>query len=287
MIVKMLLVDACTDGLFSGGRAAVAILRHLGQEIFLGALADELGFPVTAYILPHQDEFITRCFSPQKGEITAHNFAALAAAHSIYGLGLAPAGKPVVLHGRGGGLSLFKDPAQPEGTISLNLNAVKTTAAAPEVGDQLQDRLGLSASDLLKAEYLGADSLLVCCRTMGAMEGLDFSQLRRTFPKTGLTFSAPLDSSFEQGYAVRGFSAEARPENVPMSLAAHAALGAFWAAHLKKTRLEVHYLSPRPSRLWISQGSGGALVLSGHVNTVFRADPVLKELSGEAAPEAF
>jgi predicted PhzF superfamily epimerase YddE/YHI9 len=285
MIVKMLLIDACTDGLFSGGTAAVAFLRHLGQEIFLEGLAEELGFPVTAYVLPHQDEFITRSFSPRNGEIDAHSFAALAVAHAIYGAGLAPADKPVTLHGRGGSLRLFKKQAPyPEGAIGLHLDAAKTAAALPEVLARFQDRLNLTAADVLKAEYLGANHRLIYCRATFAMESLDAQRLREAFPQTALTFSTPLSAPGAPGYLVRAFSAETLPEYVPMTLAIHSALGPFWAAQLKAQRLEVHYFSPRNPRLWIDQGAEG-LTLSAQVNTVFRADPVMKELKGDAASD--
>lgn len=263
----------------------MAFLRHLGQELFLEALADELGFPVTAYVLPNQDEFITRSFAPLRGEIDSHSFAALAVAHAIYGTGLAPADQALTLHGRGGSLRLFKDPDGPEGSISLHLNTARTAAAPPEVSLHLQERLNLAAADVLKAEYLGANHLLVYCRSGSAMEGVDLQRLRESFFGTCLTFSAPLPLPGVAAYAVRAFSAEARPENVPMSLAVHAALGPFWAAHLKSPRLELHYISPRNPRLWIELGAGGALILSAQVNTVLRADPVLKELKGETVPD--
>lgn len=279
MIVKLLLVDACTDGLFSGGTAAVAFLRHLGQEVFLQGLADELGFPVTAYVIAHQDEFITRSFAPQKGETDGHSFAALAVAHAIYEAGLAPVDKPIVLHGRGGALELFKTPA---GAVGLHLNPAQGSPAPPEAAERLS-KLGLAPADLLKAEYLGPDRLLVYCRTMAGLEAVDFQRLREAFPQTRLTFSAPLDSSGADTYVVRAFSADSKPENVPMNLSVQAALGPFWAGYFKKPRLEIHYISPRTPRLWIETGAGGQLSLSAQVNTVFRADPVLKELSGDIA----
>jgi predicted PhzF superfamily epimerase YddE/YHI9 len=285
MIVKMLLVDACTDGLFSGGRVAVAFLRHLGQEVFLGALADELGFPVTAYILPHQDEFITRCFTPGQGEIDAHNYAALAAAHSIYGVGLAPADKPVVLHGRGGSLKFYRGAAESD-SICLDLAPARGTAAPPDIAELLHSRLGLAPADLLKAEYVGADQLLIFCRTMAAMDGLDFAKISGAFPQTRLALSAPLDSLKNPGYVLRGFSRTGAPENAPMTLSIHAVLGAFWADSLNKPNLEVHYLSPRTSRLWVSKNSGGEVSLRAQVSTIFRADPVMKELSAEGTPDA-
>ncbi|UQZ89609.1 hypothetical protein C4J81_10480 [Deltaproteobacteria bacterium Smac51] len=287
MIVKILLVDACTDGLFSGGTAAVAFLRHLGQEVFLQALADELGFPVTVYVLPHQDEFITRCFSPSKGEINANSFAALAAAHAIYGVGLAPVDKPVTLHGRGGSLTLFKDPAQPEGSISLNLGGAKTTAAPPSITERLNDVLGLAPANILKAEYLGVEHLLVSCRELEAMESIDFRQIPDVAPQARLTLSAPLESSGTSGYAVRCFGADGVLDSSPMCLAIHSVLGPLWAAQLKKAHLEIHYISPRTCRMWLDQSSDGSLVAAGQVNTVFRADPVLRELTGEVAPDMF
>lgn len=287
MIVKMLLVDACTDGLFSGGRAAVAFLRNLGQEVFLAALADELGFPVTAYILPHQDEFITRCFAPHQGEIDAHNYAALAAAHAIYGVGLAPADKPVTLHGRGGILKLFKEPAQPEGAVSLHLAHPRTSPATPDVTDRLRDMLGLNSGNVLMAEYVGADQLVICCLAHSFMDAMNFDKIGHAFPQTRLTFSAPLESASLPGYALRSFSRFGEPENAPMSVAVHAVLGAFWAERLHKTQLEVHYLSPRTSRLRVDKNPGGGFTLSANVNTIFRADPVLKELSGKVADDIF
>ncbi len=283
MIVKMLHINACADGLFSGGRAAVGFLRHLGQEVFLGALADELGFPVTAYVVSQRDEFITRCFAPQRGEINAHNFAALAVAHAIYNLGLAPAHKPLTIHDRGGALRLFRDPSRPEGSISLYLDAVATYSAPQEnLPERLKGTLGLDPADLLMAEYLESRHLLVACRNFSAMDRLDFSRLAEAFPQTAISFSAPLESIDAPGFAVRAFSEAALMEEAPMSLSRYAALGSFWAAHFKKSQLEIHHLSPRSSRLYFQEGPEAALILSGQASTVFRIDPVLEELRGEA-----
>jgi predicted PhzF superfamily epimerase YddE/YHI9 len=283
MFVKLLHVNACTDGLFSGGRAAVIFLRHLGQEIFLGSLADELGFPITAYVISQQDEFITRCFAPQKGEINAHNFAALAVAHAIYNLGLAPAHQPITLHDRGGSLRLFKDASRPGGSIGLYLSPAATYAAPQEnLSERIHEALGVAPADVLMAEYLEAHHLLVACRDFSAMDRLDFSRLAGAFPKTAISFSAPLETLPAPGFAVRAFSAASVVEEAPMSLSRYAALGSFWAAYFKTSQLEIHHLSSRNSRLYFQAGPDAELILSGQASTVFRADPVLTELRGEA-----
>ena len=101
MIVKMFLINAFTDGFFSGGRAVVAILRHLAREELLAALAVELNVPVTAYVLPYPDGFGVRYFSPT-GELDSGGYATLAAAKVVYLTGLAPPDRPLTLEGRGG-----------------------------------------------------------------------------------------------------------------------------------------------------------------------------------------
>lgn len=286
MIVKLFIIDACTDGLFSGGTAAVALLRHLGQEVFLQGLADELGFPVTVYVLPHQGEFITRSFTPGLGEIGTAHYGYMAAAQAIYSAGLAPLGHPLALHGRGGQFTLFKDDAQPEGPISLRLGPARTSAA-PGVDEKLKKHLGLAPEDVLKAEYMGADHLIVACRSMAAMETLDFGRVAEALPRTRLTLSAPLDLPGQHGYAVRAFSLAGALETVPMSLDAHGPLGAFWAYYLKQSRLEVHYISPRTCRAWVERGQDGAISVSGQANGVLRADSAIKELAADDQPAIF
>ena len=77
--MKQYIVDAFTDRIFSGNPAAVCVLEHWLPEQQMQNLAMENNLSETAFIVPEQDGYQLRWFTPS-GEIDFCGHATLAAA---------------------------------------------------------------------------------------------------------------------------------------------------------------------------------------------------------------
>lgn len=285
MVVKIFLINALVDGLFSGGRAGVVILRQLGQEVFLQALAAELGLPVTAYVLPHHEAFMVRYFTPER-EVETADYAALATAQALFGAGMAPVTRPVTLLGRGGRHQVSRDPQDPA-RLALTLDP-PAPGAGEAAAEQLAAALGLGREDLAGVLPLGQSETAFCCREAEAMHRAASAARAAILacPGAGLTLSAPLEPGTGQaGYAVCAWDAKGEQRQVPVNLSVHARLAPFWAERLGERQLAVHHLAERTCLMRADLVEGSRTRLSGLMSTLIKADPVLSELTGEVPPD--
>lgn len=81
--MKQYIVDAFTDRIFSGNPAAVCVLEHWLPEQQMQNLAMENNLSETAFIVPEQDGYQLRWFTPS-GEIDFCGHATLAAAYVLF-----------------------------------------------------------------------------------------------------------------------------------------------------------------------------------------------------------
>ena len=81
--MKQYIVDAFTDRIFSGNPAAVCVLEHWLPEQQMQNLAMENNLSETAFIVPEQDGYQLRWFTPN-GEIDFCGHATLAAAYVLF-----------------------------------------------------------------------------------------------------------------------------------------------------------------------------------------------------------
>gem|GEM_PF-3262245 len=273
MIVKMFLINAFTDGLFSGGRALVAILRRPGQTHVLQALACELRTPVTAFVLPYQEGFAVRYFS-EAGELDSGGYAALAVAKALYFVGVAPPDQPLRLDGLKGP-ALIRPVPGPGRELSLILPPAPAQEELPPP-DWLQRVSGLDQDAVLGFLVSGPHRLL--CLAEHPVENFPAAALASAAtenrPENRLIISWPLD---EGGYGLRCFGPAGEETELPLALDFHAALGPFWVERLGRNRLEVHHLAFRPGLIWLKI-TAEAVELSGHLEIVYKAVPTLGEL---------
>lgn len=277
MIIKMFLVNTFADGLFSGGRTAVVVLRNLGQEVYLQALASELALPVTIYILPDNGQFMVRYFTVEK-EINESGYGALAAGHVIYATGLAPADQPIFLHGSDGLRKIFR------GTYEMGtlMSQILDPMPIKELNrDPLIQVLGLPPAEPFTAFFLTPGHLVLCFSNPAAMENvIELARLKLVPRHTCLTFSAPLPQFGDNVFGVNSYFSDSTTINMDLPVFdLHAALVPYWAEKLDRTDLEIQHQTTRTCQIWASMDPEGQVIISGRVNTVLKADPVMEELS--------
>src|SRR5581483_5239727 len=86
MALPIYIVDAFTDRPFAGNPAAVCLLSHEPTAAWMQQLAAEMNLSETAFVLPIQDGYRLRWFTPTV-EVDLCGHATLASAHVLWETG--------------------------------------------------------------------------------------------------------------------------------------------------------------------------------------------------------
>lgn len=146
MGVPLLLVDAFTDGPFSGNPAAVCLLPAWRDDRWLQSLAAEMKHSETAYLVRNADGFDLRWFTPAI-EVALCGHATLASAHALWEQGVVPADAVIRFATKSGTLTA----APRDGRIVLDfpLNPEETVEPPAE----LLPALGVTARYVGKSRF--------------------------------------------------------------------------------------------------------------------------------------
>lgn len=106
MIIQQFTIDAFTDEVFKGNPASVCLLDHWLDDDILLNIAKENNLSETAFVVPKDDEFLLRWFTP-KCEINLCGHATLATAFALH-LALADCPKVLKFHTKSGVLTVEK-----------------------------------------------------------------------------------------------------------------------------------------------------------------------------------
>lgn len=258
MGVRMFLVDAFTDGPFSGNPAGVCLPDREVDAAWMQAVATEMNQAETAFLRPRADGWDLRWFTPTI-EVDLCGHATLAAAHVLWSEGLLATAAAARFHTRSGALGAQRLDEQ----IVLDFPQVTMTPCAPPEG--LIDALGVQPLSVFRAgpDYvieahdeaavIGAQPDLpalaaIACRGIGVTaQGTDCEVSSRFFaPAAGI----PED-------AVTG--------------SLHCALGPFWSRRLRKATLRCRQRSRRGGVLHVTPRDGRVL-LGGQTLTTLAGD---------------
>src|SRR5690554_5673044 len=104
---KIYQVDAFTNEAFKGNPAGVMFVDSSVTEQWMQNMAAEMNLSETAFLLPVDNYFKIRYFTPTREEpLCGH--ATLASAHVVYELGLRKSNEPILFKAKGGELTTRK-----------------------------------------------------------------------------------------------------------------------------------------------------------------------------------
>src|SRR5207248_6819868 len=120
-ILKLLQIDAFTDRPFRGNPAAVCFLDRERDDEWMANVAKEMNLAETAFLLPRDDGYSLRWFTPAV-EVDLCGHATLASAHALWEEKLLAPDATARFHSRSGLLTASRDgewieldfPAKPE-----------------------------------------------------------------------------------------------------------------------------------------------------------------------------
>ena len=246
MSIAIVTVDAFTDRPFAGNQAAVCVLDQYPDDAWMQAVAREMNYSETAYLVPRGDgEWNLRWFSPTV-EVDICGHATLASAHVLWQDGHAPKGDALNFHTRSGVLGARRD----GDWIELDFPASPADDPLVEVRElPSEDQLRAFKPDMAELEQAAAR---VVYYTAPGGDGFDYAD--RVFgPKVGI------------------------PED-PATGSAHCTLAPLWAERLGKTELRARQLSARGAQFRV-RVAGDRVKIAGQAVTVMRAH--LDDLAAE------
>jgi predicted PhzF superfamily epimerase YddE/YHI9 len=256
--VPITVVDAFTDRLFGGNPAAVCLLSAAREADWMQAVAREMNLSETAFLVPREDGFGLRWFTPSV-EVDLCGHATLASAHVLYETGALEPRRPARFHTKSGLLT-----AENSGEwIQMDFPAEPAVPADPPE-DLLQ---GLGATPA----YVGRNRLdyLVELGSEQEVRGLtpDFRLLAKLGTRGVIVTSrcAALDIDFVS----RFFAPGAGIDEDPVTGSAHCCLGPYWEARLGKSDLVGYQASARGGTVRV-RPLGHRVLLGGRAVTVLR-----------------
>ena len=254
--VVCLQIDAFADRPFSGNPAAVCLLDDSADATWMQAVAAEMNLSETAFVVPGDDAFGLRWFTPTI-EVDLCGHATLAAAHALWSERVIAMDDPIAFQTKSGLLTCTQD----DGRIELDFPAIPLEQIDPP--QDLLDALGVAPS------YVGQSRLdhFVFVDTEQTVRSLapDYAALR-AMPLRGLIVTSPsADDQFD--FVSRYFAPAAGIDEDPVTGSAHCCLGPFWSEQLGKTELTGFQASTRGGTVRV-RVDGDRVFLGGTAVTV-------------------
>jgi len=251
-------VDAFTGTPFTGNPAAVCFLVEAQEPSWMQQVAREMNLSETAFLVPHDDGFDLRWFTPEV-EVDLCGHATLAAAHALWETDAIDTGTPARFHTLSGLLTATKEGEW----IELDFPALPDQAIPPPPG--LAEALGVSPT------YVGQNrlDLLVEVASEEELRALTpNAHLLRTLSTRGIIVTSR-SSTDEYDFVSRFFGPAVGVAEDPVTGSAHCCLGPYWSKRLGKHDFVALQASERSGVIRV-RTNGDRVALAGQAVTVMR-----------------
>jgi predicted PhzF superfamily epimerase YddE/YHI9 len=261
MSIRIVTVDAFTSRPFAGNPAAVCVLPEPRPDPWMRDVAREMNLSETAFLVPREDAFQLRWFTPAV-EVDLCGHATVASAHVLWEDGHLPAGRQARFDTRSGRLL-----ADRRGDW-IELDFPAKIAAAAEPPPHLLTSLGLG-----RADWTGRNAFdyLVEVDSEETLRSLkpNHSELRKV-PVRGVIVTAR-SSAAGFDFVSRFFAPGSGVDEDPVTGSAHCALAPYWAAKLGKSEFTAFQASARGGVVRVRL-QGDRVILGGQAVTIMRAE---------------
>jgi len=255
-------VDAFTDKPFAGNPAAVCVLAEPRDERWLQDVAREMNLSETAFLVPRDDGYNLRWFTPAV-EVELCGHATLASAHVLWEAGLLPPDEPARFYTKSGLLTAVRR----DDWIELNFPAKPVESATPPEG--LGRALGAEMKYVGRSQF---DYLIELDSEETVRELRPDFTLLRTLPVRGtIVTSRAATEGFD--FVSRFFAPGSGVDEDPVTGSAHCSLGPFWSPRLGKTTFVARQVSARGGVVRVRL-AGERVILAGQAVTVLRGELV-------------
>lgn len=260
MKIPVCVVDAFASERFRGNPAAVCRLPAPASVEWMQAVAAEMNLSETAFVVPREDDWGLRWFTPTV-EVALCGHATQASAHVLWELGLAAGDQAIRFHTERSGVLVCERrgdriamdfPASPVTPIMAPAGLAKMLGAEPSW-------VGRSEFDLF-CELAGADAVRELRPDLAALA---------TLPFRGVIVTARGEDGFD--CVSRFFAPGVGVPEDPVTGSVHCALAPYWAARLGRTELRGWQASRRGGEVRMNL-AGDRVWLGGTAVTVWQGE---------------
>ncbi len=218
MSLPLHLIDAFSDGAFTGNPAAVVLLDGPRPDRWMQRVAMEMNQAETAFLDRADSAFSLRWFTPAS-EVDLCGHATLASAHFLWETGALDPAAPAQFDTRSGRLTATR---LDDGAITLDFPAIRSSAAAAP--DNLESVLGAAPREVLRGSFD-----LLCVLDDGAVVRALAPDLAAiaAWDVRGVLVTAAGDQPGVDFVSRCFFPALGVPED-PVTGSAHCALAPYW-----------------------------------------------------------
>lgn len=260
MSLPLYQIDSFTSRPFAGNPAGVVFLDRSRPDDWLKAVAREMNLSETAFLLPENDAWRLRWFTPAV-EVTLCGHATLASAHALWESSRLAGGQAARFDTLSGRLTCTR---AEDGWITMDFPAKPVSA--------LENNAGL-------AEALGATPVFVANSHLDLLVELEDERTVRelapdiphlkSLPARGVIVTSRSDS-LDYQFVSRFFAPAVGVDEDPVTGSAHCCLAPFWASRLGQNELTGYQASARGGFVRVAM-RGDRVLLSGQAVTIFSA----------------
>lgn len=258
MSLPIYIVDAFTDKMFKGNPAAVCITSEPLDDIFMQNIAAEMNLSETAFLVPQQDGYSLRWFTPD-AEVELCGHATLASAHILWEAGILPEGENANFYTKSGLLTARKDDSW------IELNFPEEPVRESEYPQELIEALHIEPL------YVGRNRFdyFIEVESEDIVRNLspNFSLLGM-IPTRGINVTS---KSNEFDFVSRCFFPAVGVNEDPVTGSSHCGLAPYWSKKLNKTDLYAYQASARGGILKIKLHNDRVL-MAGQAVTVMKSE---------------
>ena len=268
MSIELVQIDAFASQPFTGNPAAVCLLEAPADAEWMQRLALEMNLSETAFLVPRDDGYDLRWFTPAT-EVDLCGHATLASAHFLWTEGHLGADKAARFHTRSGLLTCTRN----GDWIAMDFPTQSTEPIVPppELETALDAEplwVGKNRSDFL-VEVNSEQTLRALVPDMGHLAALEARGI--------IVTAATSEASRAQGihFVSRFFGPSVGVPEDPVTGSAHCALAPFWAERLGERELVGYQASARGGTVRVTWDGESRVRLEGQAVTVLRAQLVV------------
>lgn len=251
-------VDAFADRPFAGNPAAVCLLDGPRDEGWMQSVAMEMNLSETAFLLPQDDGFRLRWFTPAV-EVALCGHATLASAHALWEDGVLAESDEARFHTLSGLLTARKEgewiyldfPAKPEDETEAPAGLADALGATPVYVGRSQFDLLVEVEDEAAVRALAPDLVLL-----------------RQVEARGVIVTARADGG-GLDFVSRFFAPRVGVDEDPVTGSAHCVLAPYWARKLGRDALTGFQASRRGGIVRV-RAADDRVILGGQAVTVLR-----------------
>lgn len=252
-------VDSFTSVPFRGNPAAVCLLEAPADDVWMQNVAAEMALSETAFVVPVENEYDLRWFTPV-AEVDLCGHATLAAAHILIEKEMADRDGVVIFNTASGQL---KATVKTDGSIALDFPAEPPTSV--EADDSIRHAIDIP---IVATARNRLDVLVEVDSQQNLLGFIPDGSSIADIDTRGLILTARSDDQ-EIDFVSRFFAPRLGIMEDPVTGSAHCGLGPYWAEKLAKSKLKARQLSQRGGDLCVELVRDRVL-LTGHAVTTMK-----------------